>query len=76
MKEDGTRVPSAERQAETIFQRQSTELRLSPSERVELFSRIVEPTLERELKHKSGVQDDSSYSAELIGFIEVVRTHS
>jgi SNF2 family DNA or RNA helicase len=71
VKEDGTRVPSAERHAEMLFQRQSTEPRLSPASRVELFSRVVEPTLERELKHKSGVQDDSSYSAELIGFIEV-----
>jgi len=32
----------------------------------------VEPTLQRELKHKGAANGDGSYSAELIGYVEIV----
>ena len=37
-----------------------------------MFSRIVEPTLLRELKHKGVTNGDGSYLAELIGYIELL----
>jgi hypothetical protein len=33
---------------------------------------MVEPTLQRELKHKRAANGDRSYSAELIGYVEIV----
>ncbi len=39
---------------------------------LDLFSRAVEPTLQRELKHKGAADGDGSYSAELIGYIEIL----
>jgi hypothetical protein len=42
-----------------------------PEQRLELFTRAVEPTLQRELKHKGAANGDGSYSAELIGYVEV-----
>jgi hypothetical protein len=73
LKRDGTRVPAAERQSELLLHGNPTEPQFLPDERVQLFNSIVEPTLERELKHKGG--GDGSYSAELIGYVEVVRFH-
>lgn len=46
--------------------------KFSPEQRLELFSRAVEPTLQRELKHKGAANGDGSYSAELIGYVEIV----
>ncbi len=36
-----------------------------------MFAKIVEPTLQRELKHKGAASGYGSYSAELIGYIEL-----
>jgi hypothetical protein len=44
---------------------------LSAEKRIELFSQHVEPTLQRELKHKGAAAGEGSYSAELIGYIEL-----
>jgi acetoin utilization deacetylase AcuC-like enzyme len=33
----------------------------------------LEPTLQRELKHKGTANGDGSYSAELIGYVEIAR---
>jgi len=73
IKQDGTRVPSAERQADQLLHGKVAVPRFLVDERLQLFNTIVEPTLERELKHKGG--EDGSYSAELIGYVEVVRHH-
>ena len=43
-----------------------------PEQRLELFTRTVEPTLQRELKHKGAANGDGSYSAELIGYVEII----
>lgn len=43
-----------------------------PEQRSDLFSHVVEPTLLRELKHKRAASGDGSYSAELIGYVEIV----
>ena len=71
--QDGTRVPAVERQGERYLQALTTTPMFSPEQRLDIFSRIVEPTLQRELKHKGAANGDGSYSAELIGYVEVCR---
>lgn len=72
VKQDGTRVPAMERQCERYLQAPAVSPCLSPDRRLDLFSRIVEPTLQRELKHKGAANGDGSYSAELVGYVEIV----
>ena len=40
-------------------------------ERSKLFRKVVEPALQRELKHKGAVSSDGSDAAELVGYIEI-----
>ncbi len=72
VKADGTRVPTAERQVERYLQAQPAPPLLSAAERIELFALAVEPTLQRELKHKGVTAGDGSYSAELVSCIEII----
>lgn len=72
VKQDGTRVPAVERQAEQYLQGPVTSPRFEPEQRQELFAHVVEPTLQRELKHKGAANGDGSYSAELIGYVEIM----
>ncbi len=69
VKADGTRMPAAERQYEHYLQAPAVLPTLLAEQRLEIFARAVEPTLQRELKHKGA---DRSYSAELIGYIEII----
>lgn len=71
VKQDGTRVPSVERQCEHYLQLPTAPPLFLPEQRMELFSRLVEPTLQRELKHRGAANGDGSYSAELIGYVEI-----
>jgi len=71
VKQDGTRVPAVERQCERYLQAPTISPKFSPEQRIELFARAVEPTLQRDLKHKGTANGDGSYSAELIGYVEV-----
>ena len=71
VKRDGTRMPMDERQGERYLQAPSGSPSFTMQERLELFSQIVEPTLQRELKHKGAANGDGSYSAELIGYVEI-----
>jgi hypothetical protein len=72
VKLDGTRVPVVERQAERFLRSQAAQPRLSDEERLSLFATVVEPTLQRELKHKGAAIGDGSYLAELIGYAELI----
>ncbi len=72
VRQDGARVPAVERQAERYLQAPTTSPKFAPEARLELFARVVEPTLQRELKHKGAANGDGSYSAELIGYVEVL----
>jgi superfamily II DNA or RNA helicase len=72
VKQDGTRVASVEHQAERYLRAPTTAPRFASVQRLELFARAVEPTLQRELKHKGAANGDGSYSSELIGYIEIV----
>jgi len=71
-KRDGTRVPAVERQAQHYLRAPTGAANLSPEERLNLFKRVVEPTLERELKHKGAANGDGGYSADLVGYVEIV----
>ena len=72
VKQDGTRVPAVERQYERFLQAPTTAPWFEPTQRLDLFARAVEPSLQRELKHKGAANGDGSYSAELIGYVELV----
>jgi superfamily II DNA or RNA helicase len=68
---DGTRVLSVERHGDHYLQAPVCEPRLSIEHRLDLFRNVIEPTLQRELKHKGAANGDGSYSADLIGYVEV-----
>lgn len=71
VKQDGTRVPPVERQCERYFRAPAVSPSFQPEQRLDLFGRAVEPTLQRELKHKGSANGAGSYSAELIGYVEI-----
>lgn len=71
-KRDGTRVPAIERQVHHCLRAPAAVAKLRADDRIALFARVVEPTLQRELKHKDTANGDGSYSADLIGYVEVV----
>lgn len=72
VKQDGTRVPAAERLSERYLQAPPAAPRLNTEHRLDFFNRIVEPTLQRELKQRGSANGDGSYHAELIGYVELV----
>lgn len=72
VKKDGTRVPAVERQCERYLSAPAATPQFSADDRLALFNKAVEPTLQRELKHKGAANGDGSYSAELVGYVEVV----
>jgi hypothetical protein len=67
---DGTRVPAAERQADQYFSASPALPAFTSEQRHKTFQTAVEPTLQRELKHKGAATGDGSYSATLIGYVE------
>lgn len=69
--EEGARIPSVERQFEQYLQGAPEAPLLATGHRLDLFTRTIEPTLQRELRHKGAVNGDGSYSAELIGYVEI-----
>jgi hypothetical protein len=56
VKKDGTRVPAVERQCERYLTAPAAMPTFSADDRLELFNKAVEPTLQRELKHKGARQ--------------------
>ena len=71
VRQDGSRVPLIERQCERYLLAPTTSPRFAPEQRLELFANSIEPALQRELKHKGAANGDGSYSAELIGYVEI-----
>ena len=71
VKLDGTRVPAVERQCDRYMQADATKPRMTAQKRLDAFGSIVEPTLQRELKHKGAAAGEGSYSAELVGYVEI-----
>ena len=72
VREDGTRVPSVERRSTHYLQGRTTTPKFDIEKRLDLFTHAVEPTLQRDLKHKGTANGDGSYSAEMIGYAEIV----
>ncbi len=72
VKQDGTRVPAVERLCEKYLQAPPSTPMFRLEQRNDLFTHAVEPTLQRELKHKGAANGDGSYSAELIGYVEIM----
>ena len=64
-------MPAVERQSGQYLNAPLAKPFLTAEERVEFFGNVVEPTLQRELKHKGLATGDFSYSAELIGYVEI-----
>jgi len=71
IKHDGARVPAAERAAERFFKEPSKASKLTEEQRIDLFRNHLETALQRELQRKVGPAGQGSYSAELIGYIEI-----
>lgn len=68
----GIRIPSAERQIDEMFRSSEGTPALTPSTRSDLFHQLLEPALERELKMKGVLSEAGSFSADLIGLVELV----
>ena len=58
VRRDGTRAPSLERQLDGVMRGEPDKPTLDAKQRLELFSKAVEPTLQRELKHKGSATGD------------------
>lgn len=71
IKQDGTRVPAVERLCEKYLQASPTTPIFLPDQRSDLFTHMVEPTLQRELRHRGAANGNESYSAELVGYVEI-----
>ena len=60
-----TRAPALERGSELYFGLKPVMSRMTAAERVGVPHPLVEPTLQRELRHRGGIADEGSYTAEL-----------
>ena len=71
-KMDGARIPSLERKGDAVFELEPASSFLTAEQRSSMLSEYLEPTLQRELRHKGMASGEGSYSAEMIGWVEVV----
>jgi len=69
---EGGRMPMVERQAERYLLGLPTAPVLVAEDRIQLFTRVIEPMLQRELRHKGAMNGEGSYSAELIAYVEIL----
>ena len=68
----GARLPALERQVINLMRGQPAQPFLQADERIRLFHQAVEPSLQRELRQKWTASDEGSYSAELVGYLEIL----
>jgi hypothetical protein len=71
LRNDGTRIPHVERNGDRLFSLAPGVSRLSADERVALLHDAIEPTLQRELRHRGVIADQGSFVAELIAWVEL-----
>lgn len=69
---DGVRVPSVEFAVDEYSRGRATSPRLAVDERLDLFRRLVEPAMQRELQHKGIVRADGGYASTLLLYVELV----
>ena len=72
VQKDGTRVPAIERGAKSYIDLPAISSPISDEDRISIFSQVIEPALQRELRHKGAADGEGSYSADLIGYVEIV----
>jgi hypothetical protein len=71
LREDGARPPALERGSERYFGLKPVMSRMTAAQRVGVLHRLVEPTLQRELRHRGVIADEGSYTAELVTWMEL-----
>ncbi len=69
----GARVPSIEKHSEELFNALPASNTLTMSARTVILEKQVEPALQRELEHKKVVSENGSYTAKLVGYVEIER---
>jgi hypothetical protein len=67
----GQRVPLIEKRHTALFHRPPARSVLSMEERQHLLKSVIEPMLQRELRHRGLASETGGYSVELIGWVEV-----
>ena len=68
----GRRLPAIERHVDAALRGTPTGPGWSGKERLQLLASVAEPALQRELRQRAPAGDSGSYSAELIGFVELI----
>ena len=68
----GMRLPAIERHVDAALRGTPTDPGWSAEERLQLLASAAEPALQRELRQRAPAGDSGSYSAELIGFVELI----
>jgi len=68
----GQRLPSIEKRMNDAFMQRSTTPLLDPDERFSLLNDLIEPMLDRELKHRGIASTTGGHSSELIAWLEIV----
>ena len=68
----GQRLPSIEKRMNDVFMQPSTTPPLEQDERLNLLNDLIEPMLDRELKHRGIATTTGGHSSELIAWIELV----
>jgi hypothetical protein len=68
---DGKRVPQLERSSERLFALAPKASTLSSEKRIDILHHQIEPTIQRELRHRGVARDEGSFSAEMIGWLEI-----
>jgi superfamily II DNA or RNA helicase len=71
IREDGARMPQAERNSDRFFSLSPVVSDMVPAERLEMLHRMIEPTLQRELRHRGVITDEGSFSAEMICWLQL-----
>ena len=66
----GQRIPSWERQIDSLFQRPPATSERRPD--ANLLAEILEPMLQRELLHRGVIGERRGYDARLVGWVEIV----
>jgi len=69
---DGARSVGLERRGEAVLRGAAATPFLAPLQRRTLLAQHIEPMLRRELLHRGVISDESGYSADLIGWVEVM----
>jgi len=68
---DGKRIPSVEKQYRNCFSAPAGKILFQSEDRFRMLQDYVEPTLQRELRHRSIASPDKGYSTTLLTWLEI-----